>query len=151
MRLRTARQVDALYALLLGRRPEGAAVYDDHFGRPVTEAAEAIIGSEEFAAVLDNLRRHGTLPHQQLDRETYRHAMQFAVKAGFAAAAAAGARRGAPQPGAEPEEPDWVGGVAAVVTSDLVRDTIIAMHRDAGLEAVARAQLLTGPRSAEAN
>jgi GT2 family glycosyltransferase len=67
MIIRGFEDVDAYYALFLGRLPENNFVREDKIGRDVSEVARDFIASEEFEhEVVDCACRHSALPHRRL-------------------------------------------------------------------------------------
>ena len=70
MIIRRNKEIDALYALFLGRLPENNLVREHYLGLDVFEAAQEFIESKEFADhVVDSACRDGLLPHRKLSLE----------------------------------------------------------------------------------
>src|SRR5258708_6526476 len=79
-----SRDIDALYCVLLGRRPESREVRERYLGLPILAAADAIIGSEEFALrVMKSRVRLADLPHGEFGIEEWQLVLEFLPASGF--------------------------------------------------------------------
>src|SRR5437016_5026890 len=93
MIVRDKKDVDWLYALILGRMPENNFVREENIGRPVAELVEAMINSEEFEReIVERFTAYGVLPHRDLSLQMLAEALQFITDAELAP----------PQPGLTP-------------------------------------------------
>jgi len=87
MIIRGTKDVDAFYALFLGRLPENDLVRESKIGRDAFEVAAEIIDSEEFEKqVVDRARRDGSLPHQTLPPEHLPNVLGVIAECGLAPA-----------------------------------------------------------------
>jgi O-antigen biosynthesis protein len=83
--IRGSEDVEALYALFLGRLPENDAVRKELTGRPVLEIAERLLTSDEFAAqTLDRFMRQQWLQHQTLPLGQLSRVVEFVLAARLA-------------------------------------------------------------------
>src|SRR4051794_9990125 len=80
--IRGSEDVEALYALFLGRLPENDAVRKELIGRPVLEIAERLLTSDEFATqTLDRFMRQQWMQHQTLPFGRLSRVVEFVLEA----------------------------------------------------------------------
>jgi GT2 family glycosyltransferase len=121
MIIRTPKDIDALYALFLGRLPENKLVHDNNFGRDAFEVTKEFIESEEFQTqVVDCACRNGSLPHWTLALEHLPNVLEFITETGLAPASE----------GATPV--DWKGVLRRVLTATPCRGIVEARYGELG-------------------
>jgi GT2 family glycosyltransferase len=85
MIVRNKKDVDWLYALILGRMPENNFVREENIGRPVVDVVKAMIDSEEFEReIVERFATYGVLPHRDLSLQVLVEALQFIADAELA-------------------------------------------------------------------
>jgi GT2 family glycosyltransferase len=85
MIVRNKKDVDWLYALVLGRMPENNFVREENIGRPVVDIVKAMIDSEEFEReIVERFTVYGVLPHRDLSLQMLAEALQFIADAELA-------------------------------------------------------------------
>lgn len=88
---REPKDIEALYCLLLGRRPSAGDNREQYLGLPLLAVADTIVGSEEFASVVVRPSlTSGALPHYKLAQEAWWLALEFLPVSGFLSGAVAG-------------------------------------------------------------
>jgi GT2 family glycosyltransferase len=117
MDIRSSKDIDALYALFLGRSPENNFVRERDIGRPVREIAATMIHSEEFEReVVNGFCRRGQLPHRSLSLEGLPIVLDLIAEAGLAPAHAGAAAA------------DWKSALQRVLAAPPLRDMLQARY-----------------------
>src|SRR5262249_3833247 len=125
MIIRETKDIDALYALFLGRLPESNFVRENNIGRDVFQVAEEFIASEEFEKrVVDCVCRDGALPHRTLSLELLTNVLEVIAETGLAPA----------NEGATPV--DWKGVLRRVLTAMPFRGIVEARYGKFGQQLI---------------
>jgi GT2 family glycosyltransferase len=135
MIIRGTKDVDALYALFLGRLAENDLVREGNVGRHVFEVAKEFVDSEEFETeVVGRALRDSSLPHRALPPELLPNVLSVIAEFGLAP----------PNEGAT--EVDWGSSLKRVLSAAPCRGMLEARYGQLGQQLI---DALPGVHSAE--
>lgn len=125
MIIRGSKEIDALYALFLGRLPENNQVRENNFGRDALETTKEFIESEEFQTrIVDCACQDSSLPHRTLSLEHLQNALDFIAESGLAPASEG------------PTPVDWQGLLWRVLTAAPCRGIVEARYGERGQQLI---------------